>query len=402
VSANAGTSYGMDTGSNHWSGWVGTSLAAPTWAAATALIDASSAACLKTSAGFLNPTLYLYGAGSIYLNDITKGNNTNGDAAVHGAYPATKGYDLATGLGTPEAANLAQLLCATPPLWSPETTMPGSYNSAIAPAVASSGHTLYVVTTNRNGDIIYQTFNGTTWGAISEVKIGKNPVKTGYSPAIAVNGGKPSIAWTSSSHAVEVSTLSHGKWSAGVVVGKGKALSSRGPALTAGGGFLDVAWKGNSTDHVYVSLDTKKGWSAQLKVPGASSSARPALVYYSPVPSLVIAWLTSKNSIKYETLSIFGFGTVDTVPQAGTNASPALAVVGDRLYVAWKGRSTDKIFYDWQPDKQIFGTWSGQVSEPGALTHNSPAIAATGPTMYTVWLGASGKHLWFQFADVPN
>jgi Pro-kumamolisin, activation domain len=402
VSANAGVSYGMITGNGKWGPWVGTSIASPTWAAAVALINASSPACVKNPVGFINTALYALAIGpGIYLNDITKGNDANGHASVHGKYPATKGYDLATGLGTPEAANLAWGLCGTSPLWSPETTFAGSYNSGVAPAIAASGHTLYMVTTSSAGDIFYQTFNGAAL-ASTEVRIGKSPVKTAFSAAIAINDGKPAIAWTASSGAVEVATLSGGKWSAAVVVGRGKALSSRGPALTAGGGFLNVAWKGKSTGNVYISLDTSKGWSAQLKVPGASTSDHPALVYYPPASNIVIAWTTSKNTIKYENLSAFGFGTIATVPQAGTNASPALTVVGTRLYVAWKGRTTDKIFYKWQPDKKLYGTWSGQLAETAALTREAPSIAASGQTLYTAWLGTSGKHLWYQFADVPN
>ncbi len=402
VSADAGVSYGMITGNQKWGAWEGTSLSTPTWAAAVALIDASSPACVQKPVGFINTALYVLAiTPSVYFNDITKGNDANGDAAVHGKYPATKGYDLATGLGTPETASLAWALCGTSPLWSPETTFAGSYNSAIAPAIAASGHTLYMVTTSSAGDIFYQTLTGTALGS-TEVRIGNSPVKTAFSPAIAINDGKPAIAWTAASGAVEVSTLSGGKWSAAVVVGRGKALSSRGPALTAGGGFLNVAWKGKSTDNVYVSLDTSKGWSAQLKVPGASTSDHPALVYFRPASNLVIAWTTTKNTIEYENLSAFGFGTTGTVSQASTNASPAVTVVGERLYVAWKGRTTDKIFYNSQPEKELYGTWTGQVAETAALTHDAPSTAASGATLYAVWLGTSGKHLWYQFADVPD
>ena len=100
---------------NQWQGGNGgTSAAAPLWAAMTALIDVDQAKLRPV--GFLNPVLYQIEAGTKHvLNDVTVGNNdmttTNG-----GRYPATKGYDMATGLGTPDALAIAEaLVTATVP-----------------------------------------------------------------------------------------------------------------------------------------------------------------------------------------------------------------------------------------------------------------------------------------------
>lgn len=78
----------------------GTSAAAPMWAGLAALLVQS----FGKRIGFFNPTLYALGAQSASLavppfHDITTGNNLY--------YPATTGYDLATGWGTPDAAALA-------------------------------------------------------------------------------------------------------------------------------------------------------------------------------------------------------------------------------------------------------------------------------------------------------
>ena len=96
-----------------WQGTGGTSGAAPVWAAVLALADANHA-CRGTLVGFANPTLYeLAGEGlSRYFNDITVGNNDfTPDGNNSGLYPATVGYDMASGLGTPKAAALAPALC---------------------------------------------------------------------------------------------------------------------------------------------------------------------------------------------------------------------------------------------------------------------------------------------------
>ncbi len=101
-----------------WGYFWGTSFATPLWAAAIALADQSCAA--HPRAGWLDPTLYSLANSSSYphvLHDITSGNN-DFTHSHHGDYPASSGYDLATGLGTPLLAakggsppGLAAALC---------------------------------------------------------------------------------------------------------------------------------------------------------------------------------------------------------------------------------------------------------------------------------------------------
>ncbi|MGA8725937.1 MAG: protease pro-enzyme activation domain-containing protein [Acidimicrobiales bacterium] len=90
--------------SGGWRPFGGTSTAAPLWAALTAVINQGCAA----SAGFLNQKLYAAGASSSAdFNDITVGNNdlfNPGSPSPH--YPATVGYDLASGWGSPRGVPL--------------------------------------------------------------------------------------------------------------------------------------------------------------------------------------------------------------------------------------------------------------------------------------------------------
>jgi kumamolisin len=79
----------------------GTSLSCPVWAAVAALINQARAAAGSGPIGLMNPHLYPLQATSA-LNDITSGTN--------GAYAAGPGYDLCTGLGSPNVANLIALL----------------------------------------------------------------------------------------------------------------------------------------------------------------------------------------------------------------------------------------------------------------------------------------------------
>ncbi|HSH93952.1 MAG TPA: putative Ig domain-containing protein, partial [Roseimicrobium sp.] len=92
----------------------GTSCAAPLWAAFMALVNQQAAANGQPPLGFLNPTLYSIGKGASYatnFHDTTTGNNFSSSSP--NKFPATAGFDLATGWGSPTAAMLITL--STPP-----------------------------------------------------------------------------------------------------------------------------------------------------------------------------------------------------------------------------------------------------------------------------------------------
>jgi hypothetical protein len=105
-------------------GWVtvgGTSSSTPLWAAMLAEINATKACEAAGGLGFVAPKLYAVASNPAEyvasFNDITAGNNDDfGDAG--GLFPATVGYDMATGLGSPRvtgsggAPGLASNLCA--------------------------------------------------------------------------------------------------------------------------------------------------------------------------------------------------------------------------------------------------------------------------------------------------
>ena len=104
VSADADPNSGYSIYSaGQWTVYGGTSCAAPLWAALTALNNQYAAANGKTPLGYANPTLYtMFNTTQPYnaYHDVTTGNNLY--------YPATQGYDMATGIGTPDAYNLVR------------------------------------------------------------------------------------------------------------------------------------------------------------------------------------------------------------------------------------------------------------------------------------------------------
>ena len=105
----------------------GTSCAAPLWAGFCALANQLAVATNGTGLGFLNPALYKLAASSCYANcfhDITTGNNTANTAS--GLFNAVPGFDLCTGLGTPNGTNLINALVWPPPTF---VTQPANKNA---------------------------------------------------------------------------------------------------------------------------------------------------------------------------------------------------------------------------------------------------------------------------------
>jgi YVTN family beta-propeller protein len=137
-----------------WSASGGTSAAAPLWAAITALLDVQQGTLHEL--GFLNPSLYkLVSDGKPIVNDVTSGNNdytTTGG----GLYPATTGYDMATGLGTPIGTGLSEYLGFEP---APTVT-------ALSPKSGPAG----------GGTTVKITGTGLLW--VSAVKFGSTAAKS--------------------------------------------------------------------------------------------------------------------------------------------------------------------------------------------------------------------------------
>ncbi|MHB1508127.1 MAG: protease pro-enzyme activation domain-containing protein [Acidimicrobiales bacterium] len=136
-----------------WNQYGGTSLASPTWAAITADIDSTPSCVAEGGVGFVSPKLYAISSVAqeyaASFNDITLGNNDN-FAIAGGLYPATVGYDMASGLGTPRvtgangARGLAYYLCAAPAVSPPTVTSIAPPAVAVSPSGIATGTTLAI------------------------------------------------------------------------------------------------------------------------------------------------------------------------------------------------------------------------------------------------------------------
>jgi hypothetical protein len=116
VALTADNVYVVSGGSGVGSGGsAGTSCAAPLWAGFMALVNQQASAIGSGSAGFINPAIYTIAAGTNYsacFHDVTTGSNTWSSSPS--LFIARTGYDLCTGLGTPNGQSLISVLAGTP------------------------------------------------------------------------------------------------------------------------------------------------------------------------------------------------------------------------------------------------------------------------------------------------
>jgi subtilase family serine protease len=100
-----GTGFCRHSCSGGWGSIGGTSIGAPL---VSSLIAVAAQACGVARLGFVNPALYAMSATG--YNDVTSGNN---DLFANGVYSAGVGYDMASGLGSPNGAAFLAGLCPT-------------------------------------------------------------------------------------------------------------------------------------------------------------------------------------------------------------------------------------------------------------------------------------------------
>jgi len=125
-----------------WSGIGGTSIGAPL---VSALVAVAAQVCGVSRLGFINPTLYSMPTSDFV--DVTSGNN---DLFNVGGYNATVGYDMASGLGSPNGYSFLSGLC--PPKFDlAKSSLSVTGNNA---AALSSGPTVTTVLHDTNGNPI--------------------------------------------------------------------------------------------------------------------------------------------------------------------------------------------------------------------------------------------------------
>ncbi len=143
-------------------GLAGTSCAAPLWAGFTALMNQQAVASGNTTVGFLNPALYAIANGTNYnacFHDTTTGDNIGTNAS--GLFPATSGYDLCTGLGTPTGTNLINALSPHPAVIVQPLTQTATNGNNVILSMAAGGQPPLTYQWRLNGTNVSGNTNNT-------------------------------------------------------------------------------------------------------------------------------------------------------------------------------------------------------------------------------------------------
>lgn len=147
VALTADNIFLVSSGGQETVGNGGTSAATPLWAGFIALANQQAAAYGTPSVGFLAPQLYslLKTNNALYTNcfhDVTTGDNTWPNSPTN--FPAVPGYDLCTGLGTPNGTNMINFLAR--PINTNFVNFVGNAVTAIAPPPQPYGTTMSTLT----------------------------------------------------------------------------------------------------------------------------------------------------------------------------------------------------------------------------------------------------------------
>ena len=290
-----------------WVGYGGTSIAAPQWAGMIAVANAMRASNGKAALGDIHPTLYksiaaVPGTYAASLGDVVDG--TNGTCAT---CRAGAGFDLATGWGTP---NAAQLLLALSGISTTTTT-----TTIAAPVVPGGSFT------GKAGNALSQSLGvtapsgTTTTYAVSGAPSGVTVDATGTLKWAAPVTGSYTFTATAST---AVGKSASAPYSLKIIAATAPTFSSSGKfSGTAGTAFSGTlsASNPNGGSLSYSVSSAPAGLAASAG--GALSWASPATGNYTFTAKVIDSY--GYSSTQTETL------TVAAPPVVVTNHAPTLA-----------------------------------------------------------------------------
>jgi hypothetical protein len=163
----------------------GTSFASPLWAGYMALVNQQNAIKGEQSIGFINPTIYLIernGQYSTEFHDITTGNNKSLNSP--NKFAAATGYDLCTGIGTPNGQLLMNNLQQNFVLAYTNKSLDYNGTGDNHNRTLSMGNNLYEAFASGGSIFVRQSSNnGISWNYTSSVS---QSVNNNSSPSIVV------------------------------------------------------------------------------------------------------------------------------------------------------------------------------------------------------------------------
>jgi YVTN family beta-propeller protein len=343
-------------------------------------------------------TVYVANSGSDSVTPIDTSTSTSGTAIHVGRAPDA----IAITPGWTDQSFVS---------WSGPNASSGSASTVLSPAFAYLGHTLYAVWTDMvSGDqLLYSSFNGTSWAVAQEVAWSGPSAGSALSsaaPALASDGSTLLLAWKgkdTGAAGVWFSSFNGSTWAPQQELAS--AITFEAPAIASNDGLPTITWTDGNDTINYSEETGPSTWSAPVKPTNAKGQViitpdGPALSFSAELDTLILGWTNGNNTIGY--LPLNDLSAQGTVPEALTGTTPALATMGDAVYVAWTGLRSNRIGYSgsW-PVFQKWGSWKRQQFEPQALTDQAPTLAVTGYTLTAGWKGLTGDDIGFASTNSP-
>jgi hypothetical protein len=183
-----------------------------------------------------------------------------------------------------------------------------------------------------------------------------------------------------------------------------QALTNAAPAVASNGTNRYIAWQGLN-DKVYFAMYNGSEWTDHQIVGGtgwtAETSASPALQYGGYGNTVWLAYKgKSTNNIYFTTWDGTSWSDQQQVQgtdpdwTAQTNVGPGLGAFAFTPYIAWKGATTNDVFFSyqldsWSPQQVVGGSgWTAETSAAPALSYDD-----AGDQLW-FWKGLSGDSIW--------
>ena len=150
---------------------------------------------------------------------------------------------------------------------------------------------------------------------------------------------------------------------------------------------------------------TSYAWGDNQTILSAASSEPPVLANLNG--TVWMAWKGEGADTRIFVAKLNGstWDLVGPISGIGTKVSPALTASSSTLILAWKGENDDRIYWSQSSDG---GAWSLQTlvpavgttgpsvqPPPDALTSDAPVLASFGKQTYLAWKGASDNRIWW-------